>query len=226
MNPILSLEDVTYYYQDGKSRVDILDDATYSFEQGKTYAIVGASGTGKTTVVSLAAGLENPRDGTVLFNGEDLKKIGLNNYRRKDVSIVFQSYNLINYMNAIQNVVSAMDIAKVDVPDKKQRALDILSLLGLSEDEAKRDIRKLSGGQQQRIAIGRAMAKDVDLILCDEPTGNLDAHTSEDIIKTFISLAHDQNKCVIIVTHDQNVASALDVKLTIEDGKITNLKNS
>lgn len=226
MSAILSFEDISYYYQDGKSRVDILDDTSYSFEQGKTYAIVGASGTGKTTVVSLAAGLESPRSGKVLFRGDDLSAIGLNNYRRQDVSIVFQAYNLINYMNGVQNVVSAMDISHVKVPDKKQRALEILSSLGLSENEAKRDIRKLSGGQQQRIAIGRAMAKDVDLILCDEPTGNLDAHTSEDIVKTFISLAHKQNKCVIIVTHDQNIASSMDVQLTIEDGKIKNLKNS
>lgn len=216
---LLQFDEVSYYYQDGAKRVDILKQANYSFEKGKTYAIVGASGSGKTTSLSLAGGLDSPKEGQILYEGESIKKIGLNKYRRKNVSIVFQSYNLITYMNAYQNVVNAMDISHIQVENKKQKALDILQSLGLNKDESKRDIRKLSGGQQQRIAIARAIAKDVDLILCDEPTGNLDRDTSTGIINTFIALAHDQNKCVIIVTHDLELARQMDYAISISDGQ-------
>ncbi|WP_028042824.1 ABC transporter ATP-binding protein [Candidatus Stoquefichus massiliensis] len=217
---VLAFENVGYYYKDGSRQVNILKDASYTFEKGKTYAIVGASGSGKTTSLVLAGGLDKPKQGKIIYKGEDIEKIGLTKYRRNHVSIVFQSYNLITYMNAIQNVESAMDIAGIKVPNKKQYALDILKELGLSEEESKRDIRKLSGGQQQRIAIARAMAKDVDLILCDEPTGNLDLETSQGIIQTFIQLAHVKNKCVIVVTHSKEFAQCLDVQLQINQGKL------
>ncbi|MCD7892510.1 MAG: ABC transporter ATP-binding protein [Erysipelotrichaceae bacterium] len=220
---ILTFEDVCYHYQDGTKQVNILKGASYDFEIGKTYAIVGASGSGKTTTVVLAGGLDSPKEGKVLYKGEDIEKIGLTNYRRNNVSIVFQSYNLITYMNAIQNVTNAMDISNIKIPNKKQRALDILNELGLTEDECKRDIRKLSGGQQQRVAIARAMAKDVDLILCDEPTGNLDEETSKGIIQTFINLAHTNNKCVIVVTHSKEFAECMDVQLKINQGKLVKI---
>lgn len=219
-NVVLTFDRVCYHYKDGSRQVNILKDANYEFEKGKTYAIVGASGSGKTTSLVLAGGLDSPKCGKILYKGQDIEKIGLTKYRRNDISIVFQSYNLISYMNAIQNVQSAMDIAKIKVANKRQHALDILKELGLNEDECKRDIRKLSGGQQQRVAIARAMAKDVDLILCDEPTGHLDAENSQDIIDTFIKLAHDKNKCVIVVTHSKELASCLDVQLRIVQGKL------
>lgn len=221
---ILSFQDVCYYYQDGSKQVNILKNASYHFEKGKAYAIVGASGSGKTTSLVLAGGLDKPKSGTVLYKGEDISHIGLTQYRRFHVSIVFQSYNLINYMNAVDNVVNAMDISQIKIPHKKQYALEILKELGLNEDECMRDIRKLSGGQQQRVAIARAMAKDVDLILCDEPTGNLDEETSYGIIQTFIKLAHEKNKCVIIVTHAKEFAEKLDVQLNIHQGKLIEKK--
>ena len=221
---ILSFQDVCYYYQDGHKQVNILKDASYHFEKGKAYAIVGASGSGKTTSLVLAGGLDRPKSGHVLYKGEDISHIGLTQYRRFHVSIVFQSYNLINYMNAVENVVNAMDISQIKVPHKKQYALEILKELGLNEDECMRDIRKLSGGQQQRVATARAMAKDVDLILCDEPTGNLDEETSYGIIQTFIKLAHEKNKCVIIVTHAKEYAKELDVQLKIHQGKLVEQK--
>lgn len=217
---VLSFDKVCYYYKDGSRQVNILKDASYNFEKGKTYAIVGASGSGKTTSLVLAGGLDNPKNGSILYKGKDISEIGLTKYRRDYVSIVFQSYNLITYMNAIQNVVSAMDISHIKVPNKKAYAMEILKELGLNEDESKRDIRKLSGGQQQRVAIARAMAKDVDLILCDEPTGNLDEETSKGIIQTFVQLAHEKNKCVIVVTHSKEFASCLDVQLRIYQGQL------
>ena len=198
---LLTFKDVSYYYQDGGKRVDILSQANYRFEKGKTYAIVGASGSGKTTSISLAGSLDVPKEGEILYQDQSLKKIGLNKYRR-------------------QNVVNAMEIAHIQESHKKQKALDILASLGLSKDEATRDIRKLSGGQQQRIAIARAIAKDVALILCDEPTGNLDQDTSKGIIDTFIQLAHEHNKCVIIVTHDPQLARQMDHSLAIQNGQL------
>ena len=221
---VLTFKNVCYHYKDGSRQVNILKEANYLFEKGKTYAIVGASGSGKTTSLVLAGGLDSPKSGRILYKGEDISKIGLTKYRRNHVSIVFQSYNLINYMNAIQNVESAMDISGIHVPHKKQYAFNILKELGLSEEESKRDIRKLSGGQQQRIAIARAMAKDVDLILCDEPTGNLDQETSQGIIQTFIQLAHDKNKCVIVVTHSKDFAKELDVQLQLNQGKLERIE--
>lgn len=219
-NIVLSFDKVCYYYKDGTRQVNILKDASYHFEKGKIYAIVGASGSGKTTSLVLAGGLDSPKEGKILYKGEDISQIGLTKYRRNNVSIVFQSYNLITYMNAIQNVISAIEISHIKVSNKKAYAIEILKELGLNEDEMKRDIRKLSGGQQQRVAIARAIAKDVDLILCDEPTGNLDEETSQGIIQTFIKLAHEKNKCVIIVTHSKEFASCMDVQLKIHTGKL------
>ena len=201
METILSFEDVSYSYLDGSSTVTILDKANYDFEKGKIYAIVGASGSGKTTTIVLAGGLDKPKEGKVNFKGTDINQIGLNKYRRNDISIVFQAYNLIYYMNAYENVANAIEIPNIKVPNKKEYCLNILQKLGLTKDQCFRDIRKLSGGQQQRIAIARAMAKDVDLILADEPTGNLDEKNSREILKIFIDLAHNDNKCVVIVTH-------------------------
>jgi putative ABC transport system ATP-binding protein len=220
---ILSFKDVSYYYMDGNRKVNILLNANYDFEVGKTYAIVGASGSGKTTTMVLAGGLDKPKSGDILYKDQNLSKIGLSNYRRNDVSIVFQSYNLIHYMNAYQNVVNAMDISKIKVPHKKEYAINILKNLGLTEEECKRDIRKLSGGQQQRIAVARAIAKDVELILCDEPTGNLDEETSKGIIETLVNLAHEKNKCVIVVTHSQYFASCLDIQLKISKGQFVEI---
>ena len=222
MEHVLTFDHVSYHYMDGNATVNILKDAVYHFDAGKCYAIVGASGSGKTTSLVLAGGLDQPSVGHILYHGEDINKIGLSLYRRQHVSIVFQSYNLINYMNAYQNVTSAMEIAGIK-GNRKQKALDILTDLGLSEDECHRDIRKLSGGQQQRIAIARAIAKDVDLILCDEPTGNLDEETSQGIINTFIDLAHKMNKCVIVVTHSKELAEQMDVQLKINQGQLVTI---
>ncbi|MEY8677063.1 ABC transporter ATP-binding protein [Thomasclavelia cocleata] len=223
MEAILGFEDVSYHYSDGSDNITILNKANYSFEKGKIYAIVGASGSGKTTTIVLAGGLDKPKAGKVYFKGTDTTEIGLNKYRRNDVSIVFQSYNLIYYMNAYENVANALEIANIKVNDKKDYCLKILNGLGLSKEQCFRDIRKLSGGQQQRVAIARAIAKDVDLILADEPTGNLDEKNSQDILKTFIDLAHKNNKCVIIVTHSPSLAKKCDVQLKIMEGHIVEI---
>lgn len=220
MNGLLEFDHITYAYQDGKNQKLILDDASYIFETGKIYAIEGPSGSGKTTTLILAGGLDQPQQGKVIFAGEPLKKSELNRYRQKNVAIVFQSYNLIYYMNAIDNVINAMNIAHIKVNNKKQYCLELLKKLGLQEDECFRDIRKLSGGQQQRVALARAMGKSSQLILANEPTGNLDEKTSLEIMRYFIKLAHDENKCVIIVIHSRQLADLCDVKIHIQEGKL------
>lgn len=181
------------------------------------------SGSGKTTSLILAGGLDEPKEGKILYKRKDIKEIGLSQYRRKYVSIVFQSYNLIYYMNAYQNVMNAVRISHIKKQNNKECVMSLLEKLGLDEKECKRDIRKLSGGQQQRVAIARAIVKDVDLILCDEPTGNLDDETSQGIIQTLIDLVHQQNKCVIIVTHSKEFANQLDIQLKITQGKFVKI---
>lgn len=220
MTKVLEFDHVSYYYKDGRDQNMILNDCSYSFETGKIYAIVGSSGSGKTTTVVLAGGLDSPKKGHVIYKDQDIKRNGLTAYRQKDVSIVFQSYNLIYYMNALENVINAMDIAHLKKDNKKEYAMNILKRFGLTESECKRDIRQLSGGQQQRVAIARAMAKDVDLILADEPTGNLDIQNSLDIMNCFIEMAHQNQKCIIIVTHSLELANMCDIQLQIKEGKL------
>ena len=227
MEKLLELENVSYSYQDGKEKNQILDHASYSFEKGKIYAVVGASGSGKTTTLSLASGLDKPDEGKVLFKGKDIQEIGLNKYRREDISIVFQSYNLVYYMNALENVMSALEIAGIKRKDKKEYCLSILEQLGLSKDECKRDIRQLSGGQQQRVAIARAIAREVDLILCDEPTGALDYHTSKDILQLIEDVNKKYGNTTIIVTHNDAIKDMADRVIYLHDGRIReNIKNT
>ncbi|MFD6443437.1 ABC transporter ATP-binding protein, partial [Peribacillus sp. NPDC060186] len=166
--------------------------------------------------LSLASGLDIPSSGNVVYKGTDIRKIGLDSYRNQHVSIIFQSYNLITYMTALQNVITAMEITGVDVKDKKARALELLEKVGLTEVEAKRKVLQLSGGQQQRVAIARALSCNVDLLIADEPTGNLDRETSMEIIELFKELAHKENKCIIVVTHSQEVAKQSDKAVYLE----------
>ncbi|MDT8974814.1 ABC transporter ATP-binding protein [Paenibacillaceae sp. P-4] len=216
MDAILQFQNLNYHYKSNNKKYTILDNVNFSFQAGHFYTILGPSGSGKTTTLSLASGLDIPRSGSVLFKGTDIRKIGLDSYRNKHVSIIFQSYNLITYMTALQNVVTAMEITGVDVEDKKERALELLKKVGLTEIEAKRKVLQLSGGQQQRVAIARALSCNVDLLIADEPTGNLDQATAFDIIELFKELAHKENKCIIVVTHSPDVARQSDTAVFLE----------
>lgn len=218
MGAVLEFDNVTFGYSNGGKRVDILKDVSISFEKGVFYTIIGPSGSGKTTSLALAGALDVPHKGRVLFDGKDLKKIGLTRHRRKNIALIFQNYNLINYMTALENVVMAMDLSGSYKGERKQQAMKLLKGLGLGEDEAKRNVMKLSGGQQQRVAIARALASDAGVILADEPTGNLDLHTAREIIAVFKELAHVHNKCVIVVTHSQQVAEDSDAAYRFEEG--------
>ncbi|MFI8493119.1 ABC transporter ATP-binding protein [Peribacillus butanolivorans] len=220
MDTILQFKDLNYHYQSNNKKITILDNVNFAFLSGHFYTILGPSGSGKTTTLSLASGLDIPSSGNVVYKGKDLQKIGLDTYRNQHVSIIFQSYNLITYMTALQNVVTAMEITRVDVKDKKARALELLEKVGLTEVEAKRKVLQLSGGQQQRVAIARALSCNVDLLIADEPTGNLDQETSMEIIELFKELAHKENKCIIVVTHSQEVAKQSDKAVYLEKRKL------
>lgn len=209
-NTVLSLKNVSYRYRDAMSDDYALQDINYEFERGKTYAIKGRSGSGKTTLLSLISGLEKKYDGEIYYKDKNLAKMNLDDYRSQDVGIVFQSYNLLPHLTALENIILSMDISKVKVPDKKKLALDLMKQVGLPSSMAGRRILKLSGGEQQRIAIARSLSYNPEMILADEPTGNLDHETENDIMKIFNNLAHEQNKCVIIVTHSENVCNLVD----------------
>ncbi len=208
---ILKLENVAYRYKDAPKDKYVFKNINYEFEQGKIYAIKGKSGSGKTTLLSLITGLEKCTEGKIIYDGEDLKKKNLDKYRNTDIGIVFQSYNLLPRLTAIENIILSMDVSKIKIKDKKQKALELMKKVGLSEEHAKRKILKLSGGEQQRIAIARSLSYDPKIIIADEPTGNLDKDTENEILKIFIDLAKKENKCIIIVTHSQNVCDKVDV---------------
>ncbi len=205
--PTLELKNVSYAYEKGKA---VLQNVSAELETGKMYAILGPSGSGKTTLLSLLGGLDVPTQGSVLFDGEDITAKGLEHHRRNHISLIFQSYNLIDYMTPVENVRLT---AKLD-------AAPILERLGLEQDEITRNVLKLSGGQQQRVAIARALASDAPVILADEPTGNLDADTAEEITAILKESAHAFGKCVVVVTHSGEVAKQADVVLEIKRGHL------
>ncbi|WP_434290816.1 ABC transporter ATP-binding protein [Clostridium botulinum] len=219
MNTVLEFKNVNYSYKDAGKELIILDSVDFNFESGKFYTILGASGSGKTTALSLASALDSPKSGEILYEGKDIKKIGLTNYRNQHIGIVFQAYNLINYMTGIQNIVTAMEITRNEIPDRKQKAYELIEKVGLRREEGERSVLNLSGGQQQRVAIARALSTNAKIILADEPTGNLDSKTSVDIIKLFQKLAHEDNKCIIMVTHSLEIASMSDVIINLDNKK-------
>ncbi len=219
---IFELEHLSYGYIDGGKKRMILNDLSFQFEQGKFYTILGPSGSGKTTLLALASALDVPEKGRVLYQDKDIKRIGYTKFRRNHMALIFQKYNLTDYLTGIENVESNMMIVdQKKGKDRKEIAYKILSSMGIVQSKADRLVTKLSGGEQQRVAIARALAKDVDLILGDEPTGALDTATAKEIIALFRQLAHDYDKTIILVTHSDDVAKSSDITLRLKDGKLT-----
>ena len=204
---VLELKDISYTY-DG--RVKVLDHIDYAFEKGKVYAIVGRSGAGKTTLLSLLSGLASPTGGSILYEGKDVKKIDRYQYRSRYVGVIFQQFNLLPHLTAVENVELSMRTSGKKIRDKRARAMELLEKVDLDETLARRRILKLSGGEQQRVAIARALSYDPEVILADEPTGNLDLSTQEEVMDIFSRLAHEEEKCVIVVTHSPEVAGVAD----------------
>jgi len=220
---VLALKDVSYQYEGAENNV--LKNINIAFEAGKVYTIVGKSGAGKSTLLSLISGLDVCKKGEILYNGEDLNAINRDDYRAKSIGVIFQSYNLITNMTAVKNIVLSMNISGSLEADKTAFTYALLEHVGINKETADRTILKLSGGEQQRVCIARALSHSPDLIIADEPTGNLDKDTESDILKILFSLAHDDGKCVIIVTHSKSVTSIADVVLGMEDGELSIIKH-
>ena len=202
---LLTLHDIVYSYPGGTSNV--LGGINYQFEKGKFYAIVGSSGAGKSTLLGLLAGLDMPTGGQILFDDEDIAEQGYSHHRKHNISLVFQNYNLIDYLTPLENL-------KLVNPKATN---ETLRTMGLDDDHINRNVMKLSGGQQQRVAIGRALVSHAPIILADEPTGNLDETTAADIITILRQAAHENSKCVIVVTHSKQLAKEADVVLTLKN---------
>ena len=211
---VLTLENINFSY--GKTAV--LNDVSFDFEKGKMYCITGKSGAGKATLLSILSGLAAPQSGKISYNGEDIAKIDKYKFRSKYMGVIFQSFNLITKFTAVENVMLSMDIAGVKDDNKRGKALELLHSVGLDDDEANRRVLMLSGGQQQRVAIARAISYNPDIILADEPTGNLDTETQDEIIEIFARL-RSEGKCVIIVSHSPDVAKKCDVNYELKRNK-------
>ena len=204
---VLEMNNIRYSYDNKRN---VLNGINMTLDEGKMYAILGQSGCGKTTLLSLLGGLDSPVDGQILYDGQDIEKLGLANHRKNNVAFIFQSYNLIDYLTPKENVALTAKLSPQP----------ILERVGLTEEECKRNVLKLSGGQQQRVAIARALASDTKVILADEPTGNLDEDTAAEIISILKECAHEMNKCVIIVTHSNDLAKQADTIFRLKKGKM------
>ena len=207
---LLSIKNASYRYSDAKENDYALKNVSFDFERGKIYAIRGRSGTGKTTLLSLISGLERCSEGQIIFAGKSLKDMNLDKYRNSDIGIVFQSYNLLPFMTANENIILSMDASGLKNKNKKEKAIELMEKVGLKASYANRKVLRLSGGEQQRVAIARSLSYNPKMIIADEPTGNLDKQTETEILEIFKKLAHEENKCVIIVTHSQNVCDTVD----------------
>ena len=224
MTTILKLENLNYGYEDGGFRRQILKDLSYEFEQGQFYTILGPSGSGKTTLLSIIAGLDKQESGKIYYEGDDLDKIGLYKYRRNKIGIVFQQYNLISYLTGLENIELAMTETDNAIPkNQKEVAYALLEKFGIVKSKADRLVTKLSGGEQQRVAIARAIASNVDLIFADEPTGNLDTATEQEIIKIFRMLTEEFGKTVIVVTHSNVVSQLSDLRVVLNEGQLKDM---
>ncbi len=213
----LEVKDVCFSYQDGESKKEILDGASCEFLDKKFYCITGPSGCGKSTLLSLLGTIDKCESGLILLDGNDIFE-DESTYRKKKVGFVFQDYNLINYLDGFENVALAMEIAA----NKKDenRIYGALSVVGIDKETAKRKANRLSGGEKQRIAIARALINNPEIILADEPTGNLDVDNSNMIVDIFLKLAHEYDKCVIMVTHNPDIAKMCDVEYSISNKNI------
>lgn len=220
---MLKMDKVVFKYE--KAGKKVLNNVTADFELGKLYVIMGKSGAGKSTLLALLSGLDICNSGEVLYQGENLAQMNRNTYRSRNIGVVFQGYNLLLNATAIDNVILPMDISGKDIKSKKNVAYDVLKSMGIDKQMATRKVLKLSGGEQQRVAIASAIAHNPDIIIADEPTGNLDRDTEIEIMNILLKLAHEQNKCVIIVTHSKDVAEYADELRGLVKGNLNFIKD-
>ena len=219
MNSLVAKQ-VTYEYRNAVQTVKAVNGVSCDFQQGLVYALVGASGSGKTTFLSLLAGLDVPTSGTIELDGESTANMNRDSYRLNHVSVIYQNFNLFQHLTVLENAAYPLYVRKMPKKKADELAAEKLVQVGLKEDQFRRLPNMLSGGEQQRVAIARALASGSEIILADEPTGNLDSTNSQNIVEILRQLAHENNRCVIIVTHDPAVAEAADVVLKMKDSKL------
>ncbi len=217
---ILQLENVNYEYRNKYQSVKAVNSFDYSFEKGLFYAVTGKSGSGKTTLLSLMVGLDTPTRGIIKYMGEDLKDMNMDKYRRDNVSLIYQDFNLFPLLTVLENVMYPLQLKGQKKKDIRHLAVEKLAMTGLDESYHKRYPSMLSGGEQQRVAIARALVTGATILLADEPTGNLDTENGDNIVSILKTLAHNEGYCVIVVTHDLDIASVADEVLQLKDGKL------
>ena len=217
---ILQLDNVNYEYRNRYQSVKAVNSFDYDFKKGLFYAITGKSGSGKTTLLSLMVGLDTPSGGIIKYMGEDLKDMNMDKYRRDNVSLIYQDFNLFPLLTVLENVMYPLQLKGQKKKDIRHLAVEKLAMTGLDESYHKRYPSMLSGGEQQRVAIARALVTGATILLADEPTGNLDTENGDNIVSILKSLAHSEGYCVIVVTHDLDIASVADEVLQLKDGKL------
>ncbi len=217
---ILTAKDVTYTYRTRYQTVHALNGVSCEFELGEMAALVGRSGSGKTTLLSLLAGLDLPDTGEVLYSGSPTAQLDRDKYRRQEVAVVYQAFHLFPLLTALENVTYPMELSGVKGKAAREKARQLLELVGLPQTIAGQFPKMMSGGEQQRVAIARALASDAKVILADEPTGNLDSENSQNIIDILLRLAHEEGRCVVLITHDNEIAAQADRVFHLKDGRI------
>lgn len=217
---MLSAKNVDYIYQSKYQKVQALKDVSCSFEAGTFYAIIGHSGSGKTTLLSVLAGLGTPASGSVYAKGTPLNEIGQERHRRENVSLIYQGFHLFPTLTVLENVMYPMQIVKRSKKEAAARARELLASVGLKKEQEKKFPAMLSGGEQQRVAIARALSSSAKVILADEPTGNLDTENGKVVIGLLKQLVAEKNYCVVVVTHDLDIAAQADVVYRMTDGKL------
>ena len=216
----IRVENVSYSYQNQYQKIEAVKEVSCSFEAGNMYAITGESGSGKSTFLSLLAGLDCPESGKILVEGENLLEMDRDAYRRKQISVVYQAFHLFPLLNAVENVMYPMELQGISRREAREQAEECLQEVGLGKKIFHQYPKMMSGGEQQRVAIARAMAAQGRILLADEPTGNLDSENEEHIVELLKMLAHERDYLVIVVTHNPEVARQADVCMKMKDGRM------
>lgn len=220
----IKVENISYFYQNKYQTIEAVKKVSCTFESGKMYAVTGESGSGKSTFLSLLAGLDQPGEGRILVDGENLAEIDRDAYRRKQAAVVYQAFHLFPLLTAWENVMYPMELQGIPRKVAKDKAVECLEEVGLSGKKLMQYPKMMSGGEQQRVAIARAMAAGGKILLADEPTGNLDSENEENIVELLLKLAHEKDYVVIIVTHNPYIAAGADVKMRMKDGKMISIE--
>lgn len=220
---LVKVRNVSYSYQGQYQTVEAVKNVSLELEQGKVYAIIGKSGSGKSTLLSLMAGLTLPEEGDILYNGDSVKDLNLEEYRRDKASVIYQTFNLFPLMTVMENVIFPLELKGMKHAEARSIAKKHLDSVGLEEQHYMRFPSMLSGGERQRVAIARALATGSKLMLADEPTGNLDVANGDLVVNLLIDLAHNDNLAVVIVTHDLSIASKADVVFEMQDGILSRM---